>query len=122
MQGWSLSQEQEVHAGAQQVVGTGPGSALPGLMLGLPDLGTPSALSDLLNCMGHLGTPQASGPHRLRADSYCWVVVNCLLSSGLYNWQSEAVTHISARCGKQHETQDGTLFPCCLHVLTSWAP
>lgn len=65
--------------------GYGPGSTLPGLLLALPYPVTPSVHSDLLNFMGYLGRPQALEPHRLRSDSYHWVVVNCLLSSDFYN-------------------------------------
>lgn len=42
--------------------GYGPGSALPGLMLGLPHLMTPSGPSNLLNCMGCFRRSQALGP------------------------------------------------------------
>lgn len=42
--------------------GYGPGSALPGLMLGFPHLMTPSVPSDLLDCMGRFRRSQALGP------------------------------------------------------------
>lgn len=57
-QGWglvrhhrvSMGMEQADHTGTQQAVGMdGPGSAMPGLMLSLPHLMTPSVPSDLLN-------------------------------------------------------------------------